>query len=157
MNNNLTVSELLGKLDVDLQHWERKRQAAEGALLEATAKTQELTQTLNNLRRYLPDFAVPPSIPIKELRTPGEFSGMSTREAIKIVLQRAGRALSSADVAQQLIHGGVTSESASFRSNVSATLSVMQSKYHEVQKTPGGWILSQPSLMGSESGGEAAA
>ncbi|MGA8598652.1 MAG: hypothetical protein WB676_28375 [Bryobacteraceae bacterium] len=146
MHNDISVSELLAKLNTDVQQWEKKRQLAEEALRQATARTDELRQTIAGLRRYIPEIENFSEHSSTRDDSVGEFYGMSTREAIKCVLQRANRPLPSADIAQQLIDGGIKSESASFKSNVSATLSVMQSKYQEVIKTPQGWILSQPNL-----------
>lgn len=156
MNNHISAVEVFHKAQADLEQWERKRRSAETLLKETTARTQELTQFLSGLRGYLPEIATV-KVRTEGATETGEFSGMSTREAIKIVLQRENRALSSADITQFLTEGGVKSESASFRSNVSAILSVMQSKHHEVLKTPQGWILSQPSLVSTESSDEAAA
>ncbi len=85
---------------------ESKRRNAEVAFDDAKAKTIELTQILNSLTAYLP--AIADVVAIEHRSETGEFVGMSTRAAIKIVLQRAGRALTSADVTQQLINGGVT-------------------------------------------------
>ena len=156
MNSSITVAELYTRVVADLERWEKKRQDAELALDEAAGKIQELTQMVSSLRSYLPEIASTIS-PQQGSSTIEEFSSMSTREAIKIVLQRANRALSSSEIANVLTEGGVKSESASFRSNVSATLSVMQSKYQEVIKTPQGWILSQPNLVNAESSSEVAA
>lgn len=155
MYNDIRVSELLGRLQSDLDKWEEKASAAHAIFVDATAKVSELRQAIDSLTRYVPGVAA--KCERLEESNSGEFTGMSTREAIKIVLQRAGAELPSAAIAKQLTAGGVKSESASFRSNVSATLSVMQSKYHEVQKTPTGWILSQPTLINAEHNDEAAA
>ena len=148
MYNDIRVSELLGRLQSDLQKWEETASCA-------NAKVSELRQAIDSLTRYVPGIAAK-SERLEEMNS-GEFTGLSTREAIKIVLQRASGALSSAEIAKQLTAGGVKSGSASFRSNVSATLSVMQSKYHEVHKTLSGWILSQPTLINAEHSDEAAA
>ncbi len=156
VNNHISAVEVFHKAQADLEQWERKRRSAETLLKEATARTQELNQFLRGLRVYLPESATA-KVGTEVTTVTGEFSGMSTREAIKIVLQKENRALSSADIATFLTEGGVKSESASFRSNVSAILSVMQSRHHEVLKTPQGWILSQPSLVSAESSDEAAA
>ena len=55
MNNDLSVSELLAKLNADVQQWDKKRQLAEEALREATARAEELRQTMAGLRRYIPE------------------------------------------------------------------------------------------------------
>ena len=162
MNSQTTLGEFYSELcskieqnDTRCESLTRALREAERALEEANAKSQELKQTQAIVRPYLPEVAdcksrhVEPSL--------GEFSDMSTREAIKIVLQRENRALSSAEITKFLTDGGVKSHSASFRSNVSAILSVMQSRHHEVLKTRQGWILSQPSLVSAESSDEAAA
>lgn len=143
---DLTLSELFTKMQSDLERWDKKKEAAENALTEATSKLQELKQTIAGLRSYLPQefHAVEPNAPIPS--APGEFTLISTRQAIKLVLERASGPLKTEQIAQELLNGGAKSSAESFRSNVSATLSVMQSKYHEVSRTPLGWILSQPSL-----------
>lgn len=149
MCNDIRVSELLGRMQSDLEEWEDKASSAHALLVDANAKASELRQAIDSLTRYVPGIAAK-SERLEEMNS-GEFTGMSTRQAIKIVLQRAEGALPSSAIAAQLTAGGIKSTSASFRSNVSATLSVMQSQYHEVQKTPQGWILSQPVLANADS------
>ena len=156
MQNEITVGELLSRVKADFDEWEQKRRTAEVALQKATAslqdavaKTEHYRQMLTDLQSYLPVVVNEPQF--------GEFAGMGIRDGIKTVLQRANRPLSRGEIAQQLVDGGMKSNSNSFHSNVSAILSVMQSRHREVLKTPQGWILAQPSLVQEHSGSEAAA
>jgi len=148
VNPDVTVTGLIGRLSAELQQWENKRKTAETAFKEATARVEELRQTLETIRRYAPGIDVLNTSLIDQEIPTGEFSQMSTREAVRIVLQRADKPLTTAEITDVLVAGGAKSGSANFRSNVSATLSVMQSKYQEVIRTASrGWILSQPNLL----------
>jgi hypothetical protein len=121
-----------------------RNHSAQIALDEANAKCTELTQAMALFKTYMPEIAVP-ALKDEQARS-GEFSRVSLRDAIKIVLQRASGPMLTNDIAKILEDGGLQSKARDFRSNVSATLSVMQSSHKEVQRLPEGWILSQPNL-----------
>lgn len=69
---------------------------------------------------------------------PGRFVGLSLRKAIlKFLSEEPSNAYDTGLVSQALQEGGMTTNGASFTSNVSATLSDMAKKYGEVERANG--------------------
>jgi hypothetical protein len=107
----------------------------------------EIDSAVAALRRLMPAEEIAAR---KDIQTPlpitvnGKYSGMSNRWAIlSLLAEDATSPLSTGDIADALLAGGITSEGKSFSGNVSAVLSKMNHDRKEIVSRSQGWIITE--------------
>jgi hypothetical protein len=113
---------------------------------ELQFKIGEIDSAVTALRRLMPneEISVPKdnqqALPMVET---GRYTGMSTRWGIlQLLSEDASGPMSTGQIADALVAGGMTSNARSFAGNVSAVLSGMNHEKGEVTAGNDGWIIS---------------
>jgi len=113
-------------------------------------RIKEIDTAITSLHRLIPEAAK------SELPTPampnvpsavvphGKYMGMSVRWAIlNLLAEDATAPMSTGDIAEALLRGGMQTSGKSFSGNVSAVLSGMNHDRKEVTSTSSGWIITE--------------
>ena len=112
-------------------------------------KIQEIDTAMSSLHRLIPasakdELPTPsmPNLPVAQVAT-GKYSGMSVRWAVlNLLAEDATASMTTGEIAEALIRGGIVSQGKSFSGNVSAVLSGMNHDRKEVVSDGnGGWTL----------------
>jgi hypothetical protein len=132
--NNVDYGELL-------KHFEGQRTKRQE---EFKLEMAGLEETISGLRKMLGNqqslFQSQPRV----VTSQGKYAGISVRWAILNLLgEDSNGALSTAKIAETLKIGGITSNSQSFTSNVSAVVSDMTNKRSELESTESGYRLTE--------------
>ena len=144
MSTGQSISEFLASL-------EKEKADHASTIKELQAKMAEIDRLIPGIQaRLTKSTEAHRPMEAKRLTPPREgqpamlpFTGLSLRKALlKLLAGRGiGAVMKTAEIVPALSAGGVQSKAQSFASNVSATLSVMQSKHGEVEWTNGGWAI----------------
>jgi hypothetical protein len=108
------------------------------------AKQKELHHSINTISARLTPDPLLPTRPLTARSASQKYTHMSVRWAILDLLSDAA-ALSTAEVAEELLNHGVQTKAANFANNASAVLgSMMKGSHKEVQQTSDGkWQLNE--------------
>lgn len=130
-----------------LDHYQAVLRDLEQRRTRLQAELKDVEETAGRIRKLMSPqvslFGPTPTIPVPSVAvSQSRYSGMSVRWAILCLLaEDAPRPLGTGEIAQILRDGGITSQSRSFNSNVSAVLSVMANNRGEVETIEGGYRL----------------
>lgn len=113
-------------------------------------RIKEIDTAITSLHRLIPEGAkneLPtPDMPnISRADVPqGKYSGMSVRWAVlNLLAEDATAPMTTGDVADALLAGGIVSKGKSFSGNVSAVLSGMNHDRKEVTAKADGWVITE--------------